>query len=50
LDLPFAPTATALGWIIFAVSIVEYYVAAAMYAGDVRRALDGGGTLGADGR
>lgn len=50
LDLPFAPTATALGWIIFAVSIVEYYIAAAMYAGDLRRALDGGGTLGADGR
>ena len=50
LDLPFAPTATALGWIIFAVSIVEYYVAAAMYAGDVRRALNRGGTLGADGR
>jgi cardiolipin synthase len=50
LDLPFAPTATALGWIIFAVSIVEYYIAAAMYAGDLRRALAGGGTLGADGR
>jgi cardiolipin synthase (CMP-forming) len=50
LDLPLAPTATALGWIIFAVSIVEYYIAAAMYAGDLRRALAGGGTLGADGR
>jgi cardiolipin synthase len=49
-DLPLAPTATALGWIIFAVSIVEYYVAAAMYAGDMRRALAGEGTLGADGR
>jgi cardiolipin synthase (CMP-forming) len=50
LDLALAPTATALGWIIFAVSIVEYYLAAAMYAGDLRRALAGGGTLGADGR
>lgn len=50
LALPFAPTATALGWIVFAVSVVESYVAAAMYAGDLRRALDGGGTLGADGR
>jgi cardiolipin synthase (CMP-forming) len=50
LDLPFAPTATALGWIIFAVSIVEYYIAAAMYVGDLRRALDGGGTLGSDRR
>ncbi len=49
-DLPLAPTATALGWIIFAISIVEYYVAAAMYAGDMRRALAGDGTLGADGR
>jgi cardiolipin synthase len=49
-DLPFAPTATALGWIIFGVSIVEYYIAAAMYAGDLRRALDSGGTLGAGDR
>ena len=50
LDVPFAPTSTALGWIVFTVSIVEYYIAAAMYAGDLRRALAGGGTLGADGR
>lgn len=31
--------ALALGWVSFAVGIVEYYVAAALYMGDLRRAL-----------
>ncbi len=31
-----------LGWASFAVGIIEYYVAAAMYAADVRHALAGG--------
>jgi cardiolipin synthase len=34
-DLALAGTATALGWVWFAVGIVEYYVAAALYAGDL---------------
>jgi cardiolipin synthase len=41
LDVPFAPTATALGWIVYAVAIVEYYVAAVRYVGDVRAARGG---------
>ncbi len=40
LDLPLAAAATAVGWVIFAVGIVEYYLAAAVYAGDARAALD----------
>ena len=39
LDLPLAAAATAVGWVSFTVGIVEYYVAAAVYARDVRRAL-----------
>ncbi len=39
LDLPLAAAATAVGWVSFAVGIVEYYVAAAVYARDARRAL-----------
>jgi len=35
--LPLPAAATALGWIFFAVGIVEYYVATALYAGDLRR-------------
>ncbi len=38
LDLPLAAAATAVGWVAFAVGIVEYYVAAVVYARDVRRA------------
>jgi hypothetical protein len=38
-DLALAGTATALGWVWFAVGIVEYYVAAALYAGDLRAAV-----------
>ena len=39
LDLPVAAAATAVGWVLFAVGIVEYYIAAGAYAGDVRAAL-----------
>jgi cardiolipin synthase (CMP-forming) len=39
LGSPLAAAATAVGWVCFAVGIVEYYVAAAVYAGDVRDAL-----------
>jgi len=39
LDLPLAAAATAVGWVSFTVGIVEYYVAAAVYARDARRAL-----------
>jgi cardiolipin synthase (CMP-forming) len=38
LRAPFAPTATALGWIVYSVAIVEYYIAAVRYVGDVRAA------------
>jgi cardiolipin synthase len=40
LDLPLAAAATAVGWVTFAVGIVEYYLAAVVYAGDARAALD----------
>jgi cardiolipin synthase len=39
LDLPLAAAATTVGWIAFVVGIVEYYVAAAAYAGDAKAAL-----------
>jgi cardiolipin synthase len=39
LGLPLAAAATAVGWVSFSVGIVEYYVAAAVYARDARRAL-----------
>jgi len=39
LDLPLAAAATAIGWVCFAVGIVEYYIAAGVYAQDARRAL-----------
>jgi len=42
--LPLAATARALGWIAFAVGIVEYYVAAVLYAFDLRSALHGRAT------
>jgi cardiolipin synthase (CMP-forming) len=38
LDLPLAAAATVTGWAAYAVGIVEYYVAAIGYLGDVRRA------------
>jgi cardiolipin synthase len=42
-NLGYAPTATALavGWLCFTVGIVEYYVAAGVYAADLRRAVNG---------
>jgi cardiolipin synthase len=39
LELPLAAAATTVGWVAFVVGIVEYYVAAAAYAGDARAAL-----------
>lgn len=39
LGLPLAAAATAVGWVCFAVGIVEYYIAAWVYAGDARRIL-----------
>ena len=39
LDLPLAEAALVTGWATFAVGIVEYYVAAGVYVGDIRRAL-----------
>jgi cardiolipin synthase (CMP-forming) len=39
LGYPFPAAALALGWITFGVAIAEYYVATALYAGDLRRAL-----------
>ncbi len=39
LDLPLAAAALVCGWSAFTVGIVEYYVAAAVYAGELRRAL-----------
>jgi cardiolipin synthase len=39
LGYPLAPAALACGWAFYAVGIVEYYVVAAMYLGDLRRAL-----------
>jgi cardiolipin synthase len=39
LDLPLASAALVVGWTAFAVGIVEYYVAAGSYLGDIRRAI-----------
>ena len=39
LDLPLSAAGTTIGWVCFAVGIVEYYVAAFAYARDARRAL-----------
>jgi cardiolipin synthase (CMP-forming) len=39
LELPLAEMALVVGWAAFAVGIAEYYVAAFVYVGDVRRAL-----------
>jgi cardiolipin synthase (CMP-forming) len=35
-DLPLGPTFTAIGWIFFPIGIAEYYVATALYVGDIR--------------
>lgn len=37
-DLPLAAAAAALGWLSFAVGIVDYYSATVLYIGDLRRA------------
>jgi cardiolipin synthase len=42
LDYAFAAAALACGWTIYAVGIVEYYVASALYVGDLRAALAAG--------
>jgi cardiolipin synthase len=39
LDLPLAAAALVAGWTTFGVGLVEYYVAAGAYVGDIRRAL-----------
>jgi cardiolipin synthase len=39
LDLPLAAAATAVGWVLFGVGIIEYYLAAFAYGGDARTAL-----------
>jgi len=39
LDLPLAAAAAACGWLVFAVAIIEYYVATGLYVGDLARAL-----------
>jgi cardiolipin synthase (CMP-forming) len=44
LGYPFPSTAEVVGWVMYAVGIVEYYVAAVLYAGDLRRALESGST------
>jgi cardiolipin synthase len=38
LGLPLAPAALVVGWMSFTVGIVEYYLAALVYVGDLRRA------------
>jgi cardiolipin synthase (CMP-forming) len=38
-DLPLAAAATALGWIVYAVAVTEYYAAALLYVGDIRSAI-----------
>jgi hypothetical protein len=38
LGLPFAAAATVGGWATYAVGIVEYYIAAWAYLGDIRHA------------
>lgn len=43
-----APAALACGWAVFAAGIVEYYVATALYVGDLRRAWRGVPDLPAD--
>jgi cardiolipin synthase len=44
LGYAFPVAARAVGWGMYAVGIVEYYVATALYAGDLRRALESGST------
>lgn len=44
LGYAFAPSALALGWIAYAIAIIEYYVATVLYAGDLRRVLTASST------
>jgi len=49
LGLPLAAAATVGGWAAYAVGIVEYYIAAFAYLGDIRRAsYRGSGSMGVD--
>ena len=48
--LPLAAAATALGWTLYAVGILEYYVATVLYIGDLRRAFAGGSVGSANSR
>jgi cardiolipin synthase len=41
LDLPLGDVLVVLGWVAFVAGIAEYYAAAVLYVGDVRRALAG---------
>ena len=41
LGYPLAPAALVCGWAVYAVGIVEYYVATVLYVGDLRRAWRG---------
>lgn len=43
-ELPLAAATTTLGWTLYAVGIVEYYVATVLYIGDLRRAFAGKGS------
>ncbi len=40
LDLPLGAAALDIGWAVFCVALVEYYVATALYVGDLRRAFE----------
>ena len=44
LGYPFSAAARAVGWFVYVAGIAEYYVATALYAGDLRRALESGST------
>lgn len=44
LELPLAEAFLVAGWVSFAVGIIEYYVAAVIYLGDLRRGLATGAT------
>jgi cardiolipin synthase len=43
LDMPFPAAAGVLGWTAYAIAILEYYVATALYVGDLRRAFAAAG-------
>lgn len=39
-DLQLSAAATVLGWMTYSIGIIEYYIAAVQYVGDIRMALD----------